>query len=170
MSRFIEGSDRRQRLLLPDYINDYVAEGSPVRGGRYVRRRTDLGEPGCEGVAVTGRPGYHPATMLKLYVYGHLNEAQSSRRLERESGRNVELMWLTGKLAPDFKTIADFRRERRRHPSGLPALRPRLPQPRSYRRRHGGGGRQPLARDERARQELHASDDPAPDEAGGRPY
>ena len=71
----------------------------------------DVGALGFEGAAATGRPGYHPATMLKLYIYGYLNQVQSSRRLEREAGRNVELMWLTGKLAPDFKTIVDFRRD-----------------------------------------------------------
>lgn len=111
MSRFIEGSDRQQRLLLPDCIDDYVAEDSPVRVVDMFVDELDLGELGFEGAAATGRPGYHPATMLKLYVYGYLNQVQSSRRLEREAGRNVELMWLTGKLAPDFKTIADFRRD-----------------------------------------------------------
>ena len=111
MSRFIEGSDRRQRLLLPDCIDDYVAVDSPVRVVDMFVGELNLGELGFEGAAVTGRPGYHPATMLKLYVYGYLNQVQSSRRLEREAGRNVELMWLTGKLAPDFKTIADFRRD-----------------------------------------------------------
>jgi transposase len=70
----------------------------------------DLSELGFGAAAATGRPGYHPATMLKLYVYGYLSQVQSSRRLEREAGGNVECMWLTGKLAPDFKTIADFRR------------------------------------------------------------
>ena len=111
MSRFIEGSDRRQRLLLPDYIDDYVGEDSPVRVVDMFIDELDLGELGFDDAAMTGRPGYRPTTMLKLYVYGYLNQVQSSRRLEREAGRNVELMWLTGKLAPDFKTIADFRRD-----------------------------------------------------------
>ena len=111
MSRFIEGCDRRQKLLLPDCIDDYVAEDSPVRVVDAFVKELDLGELGFEGAAATGRPGYRPATMLKLYIYGYLNQVQSSRRLEREAGRNVELMWLTGKLAPDFKTIADFRRD-----------------------------------------------------------
>jgi transposase len=111
MSRFIEGSDRRQRLLLPDCIDDYVTKDSPVRVVDMFVDELDLDELGFEGAAVTGRPGYHPATMLKLYIYGYLNQVQSSRRLEREAGRNVECMWLTGKLAPDFKTIADFRRD-----------------------------------------------------------
>jgi transposase len=111
MGRFIEGSERSQRLLLPDCIDDYVAEDSPVRVVDIFVDELDLAALGFEGAAATGRPGYHPATMLKLYVYGYLNQVQSSRRLEREAGRNVELMWLTGKLAPDFKTIADFRRD-----------------------------------------------------------
>jgi transposase len=111
MSRFIEGSDRRQRLLLPDCIDDYVGEDSPVRVVDAFVDELDLAVLGFEGAAATGRPGYHPTTLLKLYIYGYLNQVQSSRRLEREAGRNVELMWLTGKLAPDFKTIADFRRD-----------------------------------------------------------
>ena len=111
MGRFIEGSDRRQKLLLPDCIDDYVGEDGPVRVVDVFVDELDLGELGFGGAASTGRPGYHPATMLKLYIYGYLNQVQSSRRLEREAGRNVECMWLTGKLAPDFKTIADFRRD-----------------------------------------------------------
>ena len=111
MSRFIEGCDRRQRLLLPDCVDDYVAEDSSVRVVDMFVDELDLATLGFEGAAATGRPGYRPATLLKLYVYGYLNQVQSSRRLEREAGRNVELMWLTGKLAPDFKTIADFRRD-----------------------------------------------------------
>jgi transposase len=111
MSRFIEGRDRRQRLLLPDCMDDYVTEDSPVRVVDMFVDELTLSELGFEGAAGTGRPGYHPATMLKLYIYGYLNQVQSSRRLEREAGRNIELMWLTGKLAPDFKTIADFRRD-----------------------------------------------------------
>jgi transposase len=111
MSRFIEGCDRGQRLLLPDCIDDYVGEDSPVRVVDVFVDELDLGGLGFEGAASTGRPGYHPATLLKLYLYGYLNQVQSSRRLEREAGRNVECMWLTGKLAPDFKTIADFRHD-----------------------------------------------------------
>jgi len=111
MSRFIEGCDRQQKLLLPDCIDDYVGEDSPVRVVDVFIDELDLGALGFEGAASTGRPGYHPATLLKLYLYGYLNQVQSSRRLEREAGRNVECMWLTGKLAPDFKTIADFRRD-----------------------------------------------------------
>lgn len=111
MGRFIEGCDRRQKLLLPDCVDDYVAGDSPVRVIDAYIDELDLMALGFADPAVTGRPGYHPAMLLKLYVYGYLNQVQSSRRLEREAGRNVELMWLTGKLAPDFKTIADFRRD-----------------------------------------------------------
>ncbi len=109
----MEGCDRRQPTLLPDCLDDYVAEDNPVRVVDVFVDDLDLGALGFEGVtpAPTGRPAYHPATLLKLYVYGYLHKVQSSRRLEREAGRNVELMWLTGRLAPDHKTIADFRKD-----------------------------------------------------------
>ena len=110
MSGFVEGNGRRERLLLPACLDDYVAEDNPVRIVDVFIGELDLLALGFAGPAATGRPGYSPATMLKLYLYGYLNQVQSSRRLEREAGRNVECMWLTGKLAPDFKTIADFRR------------------------------------------------------------
>jgi transposase len=113
MGRFVEGEDRRQSLLLPDSLDDYVTEDNPVRVVEVFIDELDLGVLGFEGVrpAVTGRPAYHPSTLLKIYLYGYLNRVQSSRRLEREAQRNIELMWLTGRLAPDFKTIASFRRE-----------------------------------------------------------
>ena len=113
MKRFVEGMDRRQVTLLPPCLDDYVTEENPVRVVEVFVDELDLGALGFAGVVpeVTGRPSYHPATMLKLYLYGYLNRIQSSRRLEREAGRNLELMWLTGRLAPDFKTIADFRRD-----------------------------------------------------------
>src|SRR5471032_2604267 len=113
MKRFVEGEDRRQSLLLPDSLDDYVSEDNPVRVVEVFIDELDLRALGFAGVepASTGRPAYHPSTMLKLYLYGYLNRLQSSRRLEREAGRNVELMWLTGRLAPDFKTIADFRKD-----------------------------------------------------------
>jgi transposase len=113
MGRHIEGHDRRQSFLLPDDVDDYVDENNPVRAAEAFIDELDLAELGfVRAVPVeTGRPGYHPATLLKLYLYGYLNRIQSSRRLEREAGRNLELMWLTGRLAPDFKTIADFRRD-----------------------------------------------------------
>ncbi len=113
MSRFVEGEDRRQPALLPGCLDDYVDEESSVRVIDVFVDELDLAALGFERVQAgsTGRPGYHPASMLKLYLYGYLNQVQSSRRLEREAGRNTELMWLLGKLAPDFKTIADFRRD-----------------------------------------------------------
>ena len=113
MKRFIEGENRSQITLLPECLDDYIAEDNPVRAVEAFIDGLDLGSLGFAGVApaATGRPSYHPAVLLKLYLYGYLNRIQSSRRLERESQRNVELMWLTGKLAPDFKTIADFRHD-----------------------------------------------------------
>ena len=113
MSRFVQGADRRQPTLLPECLDDYVTEDCPVRVVDVFVDELDLKSLGFEGMtpAATGRPAYHPAMLLKLYVYGYLNKVQSSRRLEREAQRNVELMWLTGRLAPDHKTIADFRRE-----------------------------------------------------------
>jgi len=113
MKRFIEGEDRRQATLLPDTLEDYVTEDNPVRVVDVFIDELDLGALGFSGVVpdVTGRPGYHPATLLKIYLYGYLNRIQSSRRLEHETQRNIELMWLTGRLMPDFKTIADFRRD-----------------------------------------------------------
>jgi transposase len=111
MGRFVEGEDRRQSFLLPASLDDYVTEDNPVRVVEAFIDELDLGALGFDGVlpAATGRPAYHPSTLLKIYLYGYLNRIQSSRRLEREAGRNVELMWLTGRLAPDFKTIANFR-------------------------------------------------------------
>jgi transposase len=113
MGRFVEGEDRRQSLLLPESLDDYVTGDNPVRVVEAFIDELDLGALGFEGVrpAATGRPAYHPSTMLKLYLYGYLDRIQSSRRLEREAQRNIELMWLTGRLAPDFKTIANFRRD-----------------------------------------------------------
>jgi transposase len=113
MGRFVEGEDRRQSLLLPDSLDDYVTEDNPVRVIEVFIDALDLGVLGFAGIqpAATGRPAYHPSTMLKIYLYGYLNRLQSSRRLEREAQRNIELMWLTGRLAPDFKTIANFRRD-----------------------------------------------------------
>ena len=113
MKRFIEGEDRRQATLLPDSLEDYVTEDNPVRVVDVFIDELDLEALGFSGVVpeMTGRPAYHPATLLKIYLYGYLNRIQSSRRLERETQRNIELMWLTGRLMPDFKTIADFRRD-----------------------------------------------------------
>lgn len=113
MKRFIEGEDRSQATLLPEYLDDYIGEDNPVCAVDAFVGELDLNALGFKGAdpAVTGRPSYHPAVLLKIYIYGYLNRIPSSRRLEREAQRNIELMWLTGRLAPDFKTIADFRRD-----------------------------------------------------------
>jgi transposase len=113
MRRFIDGEDRRQQALLPHCLEDYVGEENPVRVIEVFIDELNLASLGFSGMtpAATGRPAYRPSTLLKIYLYGYLNRIQSSRRLEREAQRNVELMWLTGRLAPDFKTIADFRKD-----------------------------------------------------------
>src|ERR1700756_4944241 len=113
MKRFVAGEDRRQGVLLPEYRHDWVSEENPVRAIDVFVDELDLAALGFDGVmpAATGRPGYHPGVLLKIYVYGYINQVASSRRLEREAQRNVEMMWLTQRLAPDFKTIADFRKD-----------------------------------------------------------
>src|SRR6476660_3921299 len=113
MKRFVEGADRGQSTLCPECLDDWVGKNNPVRVIDAFVDMLDLAELGFEGVepAETGRPAYHPSALLKLYVYGYLNRVQSSRRLEREAGRNVELMWLLGRLVPDHKTVADFRKD-----------------------------------------------------------
>jgi transposase len=113
MRRFVEGTDRAQSTLFPESLEDWIGEDNPVRVIDVFVDELGLAELGFKGVEpeVTGRPAYHPSVLLKLYIYGYLNRVQSSRRLEREALRNVELMWLTGRLAPDHKTIADFRKD-----------------------------------------------------------
>jgi transposase len=113
MRRFIEGADRGQKTLFPECLEDWIGEDNPVRVIDVFVDELALVELGFGGVdpEITGRPSYHPSVLLKLYVYGYLNRVQSSRRLEREAGRNVEVMWLTGRLAPDHKTIANFRKD-----------------------------------------------------------
>src|SRR4249919_1008930 len=113
MKRFVEEADRGQWTLLPECLDDFIDESNPVRVIDAFVGALDLAEMSFEGVepAATGRPSYHPSVLLKLYIYGYLNRVQSSRRLEREAGRNDEVMWLLGRLAPDHKTIADFRKE-----------------------------------------------------------
>ena len=103
MKRFVEGEDRRQGVLLPEYLDDFVAEENQVRVIEAFVDASDLAALGFEGVAPapTGRPSYHPSVLLKIYIYGYINQVASSRRLEREAQRNVELMWLTGPLAPE---------------------------------------------------------------------
>ena len=113
MTRFVVGDDRSQSTLFPERLDDYLDEDNPVRAVDVLVDELDLAELGFDGVEpeATGRPAYHPATLLKIYVYGYLNRVQSSCRLERECQRNIELVWLTGRLMPDFKTIADFRKD-----------------------------------------------------------
>ena len=113
MKRFIEGEDRGQSTLFPERLEDWIREDNPVRVVDIFVDELDLGGLGFGRVEpqATGRPGYHPSVLLKLYIYGYLNRVQSSRLLEREAGRNVEVMWLTGRLVPDDKTIADFRKD-----------------------------------------------------------
>jgi len=116
MKRFVEGTDRKQSTLFPECLEDWLDENNPVRVVDVFVDQLDLGELGFSGVdpEATGRPSYHPSALLKLYIYGYLNWVQSSRRLEREALRNVEVMWLLGRLAPDHKTIADFRKDNSR--------------------------------------------------------
>jgi transposase len=113
MKRFVEGSDRSQMTLLPECLDDWIDDNNPVRVIEAFVEALDLSELGFAGVEpeTTGRPSYHPSVLLKLYIYGYLNRVQSSRRLEREAGRNLETMWLLGRLVPDHKTIADFRKD-----------------------------------------------------------
>jgi transposase len=120
MGRFVEGVDRNQTTLFPECLDDWIDEDNPVRVIDAFVDAIDLGELGFDGVVpeATGRPAYHPSVLLKLYIYGYLNRVQSSRRLEREAGRNVEVMWLMGRLVPDHKTIADFRKD-----NGSPSAR-----------------------------------------------
>ena len=113
MKRFIEGENRDQSILFPERLDDYIGEDNPVRAIDVFVHELELKSLGFDGMEPeeTGRPAYHPATLLKIYIYGYLNRVQSSRRLERETQRNIELVWLTGRLSPDFKTIADFRKD-----------------------------------------------------------
>ena len=113
MKRFVEGVDRGQSTLFPACVDDWIGDDNPVRVIDVFVDELDLAEVGFGRVdpKATGRPAYHPSVLLKLYIYGYLNRVQSSRRLEREAGRNVEVMWLIGRLVPDHKTIADFRKD-----------------------------------------------------------
>ncbi len=113
MKRFVEGVERSQSTLFPEQLEDWIGADNPVRVIDVFVDELDLGELGFERTEplATGRPSYHPCALLKLYIYGDLNRVQSSRRLEREAGRNVEVMWRTGRLVPDHKTIANFRKD-----------------------------------------------------------
>ena len=112
MKRFIEEAARTQLTLLPESLDDYIGESNPVRAIEALVAHLDLAKLGFDGVTpeATGRPAYHPSALLKLYIYGYLNRIQSSRRLEREAGRNLEVIWLLGRLTPDDKTIANSAR------------------------------------------------------------
>src|SRR4029078_13134210 len=113
MKRFVEGTDRGQSMLFPECLEDWINENNPVRVIDVFVDELDLGDLEFDGVSpeATGRPSYHPSVLITLYIYAYLNRVQSSRRLEREAGRNGEVMWLTGRLVPDHKTIADFRKD-----------------------------------------------------------
>ena len=121
MKRFIEGEDRNQSTLFPECLEDYIAEDNPVRVIDVFVDELDLGQLGFGRVEpkITGRPAYHPSMLLKLYIYAYLNRVQSSRRIEREAQRNVELMWLTERLSPDHKTISDFRKDNKKGVHGV---------------------------------------------------
>jgi transposase len=168
MKRFIEGEDRRQGFLLPEYLDDYVTEENQVQVIEAFVEGLDLAALGFEGMspATMGRPSYHPSVLLKIYVYSYLNQIASSRRLQREAQRNVELMWLTGRLAPDFKTIADFRKDNGpairatcRQFIAMPAAEPVRPCGGRDRRQQVQGG-------ERSRQELHSRQAEEADRSG----
>ena len=111
MKRFVEGMDRVQSTLFPECLEDWIGENNPVRVIDVFVDELDLAALGFSGVdpEATGRPSYHPSVLLKLYIYGYLNRVRSSRRLEAETHRNIEVIWLLRHLKPDFKTIADFR-------------------------------------------------------------
>src|ERR1700694_1002404 len=125
MRRFVEGSDRGQSTLFPDRLEDWIGEDNPVRVIDVFVDELDLAGLGFSGVdpEATGRPSYHPSILLKLYIYGYLNRVQSSRRLERDAGRNLEVMWLLGRLVPDHKTIVDFRKDQWPGMADLPQIR-----------------------------------------------
>ena len=171
MKRFVDGVDRSQGLLLPDRLEDYVHEDNPVRVVDAFVEALDLSELGFEAAnrAAGGRPAYHPAALLKIYIYGYLNRIPSSRRLEREAQRNLELIWLTGRLAPDFKTIADFRKDNGGAiDGGVQPLRCAVPDDegllacgRRNRRQQAQGGQQP-------RSQLHGRQGQGSPEAVGR--
>ena len=129
MTGFVAGAARGQLALLPECLDDWVDESNPVRAVDVFVEALDLRDLGFAGVdpAATGRPSYHPSVPLKLYIYGYLNRVQSSRRLEREAGRNLEVIWLLGRLAPDHKTIAAFRKDNGPAKKNLRAIRRAVP-------------------------------------------
>src|SRR5215468_352153 len=169
MKRFVEGQDRSQLILLPDCLDDYVGEDNPVRIFDAFIDELDLAVLGFAGVVpeATGRPSYHPVTLLKIYLYGYLNRVQSSRRLEREAQRNIELMWLTGRLAPDFKTIADFRKD---NGAAIRAVCGVVPPAGSVHPSGGCDRRQQVQSGEQSRQKLHGRQGHRADGAGRRQH
>ena len=145
MKRFVQGQERSQGTLFPACLDEYVSDDNPVRVIDVFVEELDLRALGFERVIpqATGRPAYHPAALLKIYIYGYLNRIPSSRRLEQETGRNLELMWLTGQLQPDHKTIARFRKDNGAgHPGGVPPVRRTVPQAQPV--LAGGGGHRRL--------------------------
>jgi hypothetical protein len=146
MKRFVEGEDRTQGVLLPEFLDDYVSEDNPVRVIDAFVDELDLRALGFEGVVpeTTGRPAYHPAAMLKIYVYGYINQVQSSRRLEHETARNVEMMWLTGRLMPLQDERGLSQGQRRGDPLRLPAVRRAVPKPEPVHPRDRRDRRQPV--------------------------
>src|SRR5260221_12803635 len=158
MRRFVEGTDRGQSTLFPECLEDWIGEDNPVRVIDVFVDALDLAELGFEGVdpAATGRPSYHPSVLLKLYIYGYLNRVQSSRRLEREAGRNVEVLWLLGRLVPDHKTVADFRKDNGRAIRKVCAPRRALPRDGSARESERCHRWQQVQGGEQPRSKLHA--------------
>src|SRR5436190_17402278 len=161
MKRFVEGTDRGQSTLFPECLEDWIDENNPVQAIDVFVDELDLAELGFDGIApeFTGRPAYHPSVLLKLYIYGYLNRVQSSRRLEREAGRNVEVMWLLGRLAPDHKTIAAPQGQWRRDPSGLRPVYCTLPHHGAVDGTQRGHRRQQVQSSEQPGQELHSRQD-----------
>jgi transposase len=151
----VVGADRGQSTLLPECLDDFIDESNPVRVIDAFIDALDLTELGFDGVepAATGRPAYHPSVLLKLYIYGYLNRVQSSRRLEREAGRNLEVMWLLGRLVPDDKVIADFRKDNGRAIRTVCRAVPRDGPADEGERRHRW---QQVQGGEQSRPELHA--------------
>ncbi len=167
MKRFVEGVDRGQGTLFPERLDDWIGEDNPVRVVDVFVDELDLGGLGFGRVEprATGRPGYHPSVLLKLYIYGYLNRVQSSRRLEREAGRNVEAMWLTGRLVPDHKTIAAITLKTMAQgqwacdPHGLRPVRDAMPPARAVGRGMRGDRWFQVQGGQRPRQERHAGQD-----------
>src|ERR1700677_417840 len=173
MRRFIDGEDRMQQALLPHSLGDYVGEENPVLLMEVFIYELDLAGFGFSGMtpAATGRPAYHPSTLLKIYLYGYLNRVQSSRRLEREAQRNIELVWLTGGLAPDFKDDCRLPQGQwRGDPRGVRAVCRALPSAQALHLCRCCDRRQQVQSGEQSRQELHGRQGRGTDGAGQRQH